>query len=52
MIMQVILTGVKGIYDSFKRPNNRNIAVKVNLKCFIISNMTPRVKELSKGSGG
>lgn len=48
MIMQVILTGVKETYDRFKDTNNRNIAVKINFKSFITSNMTPRVKELSK----
>lgn len=48
--MQVILTGVKEIYDKFKDTNNRNMAVKINFKSFITSNMTPRVKELSKVS--
>lgn len=52
MIMQVILTVIKGIYDRLKGTNNRNIAVKINFKSLIISNRTHRVKDLSTGSVG
>lgn len=41
MIMQVILTDVKGIYDKLKDINKRNITV--NFQSFIISNMRPRI---------
>lgn len=50
--MQVILTGVKGIYERIKRTNNRNTDVTINFKYLITGNRIHEPKVTSAGSGG
>ena len=50
--MQVILKGVKGIYDWLKGNSHRNIVLKLDFKSFITGSMAPSVRELSKGAVG